>query len=128
MSWKAARARRRGLDLSERRVAAGADPDADPVADGQLARRDQLGHATGPLDEHGAPAVRERLVLSLTEHRLQRAMVPVQDVDADMAVRCGRVERPLEQPERLPGAAWIRAMIGDDLGSRCFDLWQRRAA
>jgi hypothetical protein len=120
--------RRRRLDLSERRVAAGADADTDPVADGELARRDELGHAARPLDEHRAPAVGERLVLSLTEHRLERAVVSVHDVDAEMAVDRGRVERSLEEPERLAGPAWVRAVICDDLGRRRFDLRERRAA
>jgi hypothetical protein len=108
--------RRRSLDLSERRVAAGADPDADPVADGELARRDERGHAALPPDEHRPPAVGERLVLRLAEHRLQRAMVPVQDVNAKMTVRGRRVERPLEQPQRPRSVSRRRAVIGDDCG------------
>src|SRR5213079_3612146 len=81
-----------------------------------------------PADEHRAPAERERLILRLAEHRLQSTMVPVHDVDAEMAVRGGRVERSLEQPQRLRGTSRVRPVIGDDSGRGRFDLGERGTA
>src|SRR5262245_39584950 len=120
--------RGRRLDLAERRARPRADPDADPVADRELAGRDERRHPALPADEDGPPAVGERLVLRLTEHRHERPVIALEHVEAEVPVRGGRAQRALEEPERLPRMTWTRAVISDDCCGRRLDLGQRRAA
>src|SRR5205823_7634676 len=104
------------LGLLERIGTGGADPDRDPVADPELRRRDHRRDAAAPEDEDRPRPVAERLVERLAEHLAEPEAVPALDVDRDLAVRRGRVERSDEQPQRPVSKPGRRPAIGDAPG------------
>src|SRR6185436_18634545 len=116
------------LGLLEGVSTRGADPDRDPVADLQLARRDDGRDAAAPEDEDRASAVAERLVLRLAEHLAQREPVTALDVNRELAVRSRSVEAADEEPERPARMARRRAAIGNSRSGRRADLGERGVA
>src|SRR6185437_5682779 len=116
------------LGLLEGVSTRGADPDRDPIADLQLARRDDGRDTAPPEDEDRARAVAERLVLRLAKHLAQRQPVTALDMNRYLAVRRRRVEAADEEPQRPAGVARGRATIGHPCCRRRGDLRERRAA
>src|SRR5205814_4084973 len=72
--------------------------------------------------------IAERLVERLAEHLAEPEPVPALDVDRDLAVRRGRVERSDEQPQRPVSKPGRRPAIGNAPGRGCCDLGERRTA
>src|SRR6476660_6503567 len=97
--------------LLERVHARSSDSDGDPVADLQLARRNEGGDAASPEDEDRAVAVAERLVERLAEHLSESEPVAALNVDRDLAACGGAVERADEEPQWLACVARRRTTI-----------------